>query len=103
MTAQPVRQTPGVFRAPGGVVVHLYLPGYIQGKKERRPPDQGMCAAAITRAVWLGEVPSPRPQQPLRWCPKCLGLALAKFGRLDLAVGAVTPYFRTAAPSEVDG
>lgn len=86
-----------MFRAPGGVVVHLYLPGYVQGKKDRRPPDQGMCAAAITRAVWLEPVPSSRPQEPLRWCAKCLGLALAKFGLIDQAVEAITPYFRTAS------
>lgn len=94
---RPIREdraTPGVFRAPAGVVVHLYLPGYIQGAKERHPSEQGMCAAATTKAVWLDVVPSARPQQPLRWCPKCLGLAMAKFGLLDRAVEAITPYFR---------
>lgn len=88
------RSTPGVFRAPGGVVVHLYLPGYIQGAKQRHPSEAGMCAAATTKAVWLNGVPSPRPEQPLRWCPKCLGLAMARFGLLDRAVELITPYFR---------
>lgn len=79
--------------------MHLYLPKYVQGAKERHPSEMGMCAAATTKAVWLDKVPSPRPEQPLRWCPKCLGLALATFGLLGHAVEAITPYFRAAVES----
>lgn len=96
MTAQPVRDTPGVFRAPNGTVLHLYLPDYVQGHKARAVTAAALCAAQGWGVVWLDDVPSVTPEAPFRWCGKCLGLALVKFGLTGSVVEAITPYFRTA-------
>lgn len=92
----PDRETPGVYRRPNGVVLHLYLPGYEQGSKPRSAVPEGLCAAQAWGSVWLDDVPPITPAAPFRWCGKCVGLALAKFGLLGPAIDAITPYFRAA-------
>lgn len=94
MTVVPDRKTPGVFRAKNGVVLHLYLPGYVQGSKPRTVSAEGLCAAAGWGVVWLDDVPEITPVAPFRWCGKCIGLALVKFGLTGPAVAAITPYFK---------
>lgn len=96
---RPVRQTPGVFRAPNGVVLHLYLPGYVQGSKPRTVSVEGLCAAQGWGVVWLDDVPTESLSAPFRWCGKCIGLALVKFGLTGPAIAAITPYFK-ATPTE---
>lgn len=94
MTDVPARTTPGVFHAPNGVVLHLYLPGYVQGAKPRTVSAEGLCAAQGWGVVWLDEVPDITQVAPFRWCGKCLGLALVKFGLTGPVVTAITPYFK---------
>ncbi len=97
------RVTPGVYRAPGGVVLHLFLPGYVQGSKARHPAAQGLCAVAAWRVVWLEAVPSVAMLKEYRWCGKCIGLALVHFGLHGAAVEAVVPRFGVETPTPTQG
>jgi hypothetical protein len=91
------RQTPGAFHAPGGVVVHLFLPDYQPTGKRRAMPDRALCNAQAWDTVkaplrWLDGLPPVLPE-PLRWCAKCVGLGLEHAGALESAVRHLEPLF----------
>ena len=96
----------------GGLVLHLYVPGYQPGAKSRRPAEAAMCNApvwktlswgpqkdqVIRRHVPLAEAlawassPPPDPFDPRpawRWCPVCVGRLVELYGDLGAVLHAL--------------
>lgn len=96
----------------GGMVLHLYVPGYRPGVKKRSPTESAMCNAPIWQTLsygpgrgtivrhhvplaqaleWTATPPTdpfdPRPAW--RWCPACAGRFIEAYGDLTAALRAI--------------
>lgn len=92
----PTRATPGIFRSFNGTLLHLYLPGFHPGAKQRSTTMVGLCSAQAwdgwrAPAQWFDAPPT--LGLPFRWCGKCLGMALVHYGQVDVALEAVAAHF----------
>jgi hypothetical protein len=90
-----------------GRIIHLRLPGFRPGAKSRTMSDAALCGAADThsgrtteidfdraltleRAIPVDDDPRPTPPPIRRWCPRCVGHALAVFDLIDVALTLIT-------------
>lgn len=90
-----------------GRTIHLRLPGFRPGQKSRTFNDSALCGAADThsrrtteidfdialaleRSIPVDDDPRPKPPPIRRWCPKCVGHALAVFDLIDVALTLIT-------------
>ena len=92
-------ERPRVFRAGRGHMLHLHVPGYHVdpgGNDRMHALCHAPCSEWSDDTVWYDEpplaVPAPDPF-PLRWCPRCVGLALDHLGCLEDAVEGLRPSF----------
>lgn len=89
------RDKAGVFRRPGGSVLHIYIPDAVLiGKLRHSTRSVGTDFAALckqhawdtsrAKVVWYdGELP---PSDSAEWCATCVGKALEHGGMLHVAV-----------------